>query len=268
MPFSIATWNINSVRLRMPIVQRLLETVQPDVLCLQETKCPDDLFPVAAFQRLGYEHVAISGQKGYHGVATVARRPLEVVERRRFCGIVDCRHLATRLEAGGHAVLLHNFYVPAGGDEPDPEINPKFRHKLGFVEEMRAIRAETAGYDASILVGDLNIAPLENDVWSHKQLLKVVSHTPIETESFEAMRAEAGWVDLMRHRIPPHEKIYTWWSYRAQDWEASDRGRRLDHVWSSGNVAPSLTDIEIVREARGWDRPSDHVPVIARFDWV
>ncbi len=170
------------------------------------------------------------------------------------------------MKAGGKALLLHNFYVPAGGDEPDPEINVKFRHKLDFVAEMNAIRADHDDVSGSILVGDLNIAPLEHDVWSHKQLLKVVSHTPVETTNFEAMREAGGWVDLMRHGIPLDRKLYTWWSYRAQDWAASDRGRRLDHVWSSSNLTPLFLDYEILREARGWDRPSDHVPVIARFN--
>ena len=142
MPFSIATWNINSVRLRMPLVERLLLERAPDVLCLQETKCPDDLFPFDRFHALGYRHVEIHGQKGYHGVATVSRRPIEEVERRRFCEIADSRHLSVRVEAGGRSILIHNFYVPAGGDEPDPEINPKFRHKLGFVSEMNAVRAD------------------------------------------------------------------------------------------------------------------------------
>jgi exodeoxyribonuclease III len=267
MSFSIATWNINSVRLRLPIVERLLTEYAPDVLCLQETKCPDDQFPTATFRKLGYEHVAISGQKGYHGVATISRLPLEIVERRRFCSMEDCRHISTRIAAGGKSLLLHNVYVPAGGDEPDPEINWKFRHKLDFVQEMNAVQAEWSDTTASILVGDLNIAPLENDVWSHKQLLKVVSHTPVETTSFEAMRKAGKWVDLMRHRVPADQKIYTWWSYRAADWELSDRGRRLDHVWSSENIVGDLAGIEILRSARGWERPSDHVPVIARFAW-
>lgn len=265
MPFSIATWNINSIRLRLPIVERLLKEYAPDVLCLQETKCPDELFPLAAIESLGYPHIAIHGQKGYHGVATISRRPLDVVERRLFCDIPDSRHISTRLDAGRRSLLLHNFYVPAGGDEPDPDINPKFRHKLGFVDEMRAVQAGTDPDAASILVGDLNIAPLEHDVWSHKQLLNVVSHTPVETEAFEAMRTGGGWVDLMRQHVPANEKLYTWWSYRARDWELSNRGRRLDHIWSSANIAPELADIEVVRSARGWERPSDHVPVIARF---
>lgn len=267
MPFSIATWNINSVRLRLPIVERLLTEQTPDVLCLQEIKCPDELFPVEAFEKLGYRHIAFSGQKGYHGVATISRRPLEVVERRRFAGMEDCRHISTRLEAGGRSILLHNFYVPAGGDEPNPEINRKFRHKLDFVGEMNEVRAEWSESSASVLVGDLNIAPLEHDVWSHKQLLKVVSHTPVETESFEAMRKAGNWVDLMRHMVPVDQKLYTWWSYRAADWELSNRGRRLDHIWSSQNIVGDLLGIEVLRAARGWERPSDHVPVIARFGW-
>ncbi len=266
MPFSIATWNINSIRLRLPLVARLLARARPDVLCLQETKCPDGLFPFDAFRKLGYPHAAVSGQKGYHGVATVSRRPIELVEKRRFCDNSDCRHLSARLSAGGKSLLIHNFYVPAGGDEPDPEINPKFRHKLDFVHEMNAIRAEHDARSASILVGDLNIAPLEHDVWSHRQLLKVVSHTPAETGPFEAMRESGGWTDLMRLNVPHEQKLYTWWSYRAADWQRSDRGRRLDHVWSSENLVDRLAGIEILREARGWERPSDHVPVIARFD--
>jgi len=265
MPFKVATWNINSVRLRLPLVLRFLEEYQPDVLCLQETKCPDDQFPTAAFRKISYGHVEIHGQKGYHGVATISRLPLEVVERRSFCGLVDCRHLSTLMAVNGRQVLLHNFYVPAGGDEPDPEINPKFRHKLDFLQEMREVRPTLDANTGTILVGDLNVAPLETDVWSHKQLLNVVSHTPVETEGLEIIRKGGGWADLMRRHIPPEEKLFTWWSYRAKDWSLSDRGRRLDHIWSSDDLAPALTRVDVLRDARGWERPSDHVPVIAEF---
>ncbi|TIW53975.1 MAG: exodeoxyribonuclease III, partial [Mesorhizobium sp.] len=125
---------------------------------------------------------------------------------------------------------------------------------LDFVAEMNGVRAEHDAGSGSILVGDLNIAPLEHDVWSHKQLLNVVSHTPVETESFEAMRRAGDWVDLMRLNVPAEQKLYTWWSYRAQDWQASDRGRRLDHVWSSPNLVERFTGYEILRPARGWER--------------
>src|SRR5262245_1267540 len=187
MPFSVATWNINSIRLRLPIVERLLAERQPDVLCLQETKCPDELFPFEPLAALGYRHALINGQKGYHGVATIARRPIELVEARQFCGVPDSRHLSARVSAGGLDVLLLNFYVPAGGDEPDPDINPKFRHKLDFLDEMQAhngLRPER--FTHAMLVGDLNVAPLEHDVWSHKQMIRVVSHTTIECEKLVA----------------------------------------------------------------------------------
>ncbi|MGH6737596.1 MAG: endonuclease/exonuclease/phosphatase family protein, partial [Bradyrhizobium sp.] len=140
MPLKITTWNINSVRLRINLVARFLRTTQADVLCLQETKCPDDAFPLKRFKALGYEHIALNGQKGYHGVAVVSRLPFETTQTRNFCGKSDCRHVSVVLgERAGLAdpITLHNFYVPAGGDEPDPEINPKFGHKLSFLDEMR-----------------------------------------------------------------------------------------------------------------------------------
>src|SRR5262249_9014350 len=161
---------------------RFLRSEQPDVLCLQETKCPDELFPLERFERLGYSHAALNGQKGYHGVAVLSRVPFERFEVEIFCGKRDCRHVSVVL--GERAKLrdpitLHNFYVPAGGDEPDPEINPKFGHKLSFLDEMRDhLKLRPGKTEHAILVGDLNVAPLEHDVWSHKQMLKVVSHTP------------------------------------------------------------------------------------------
>jgi exodeoxyribonuclease-3 len=112
-----------------------------------------------------------------------------------------------------------------------------------------------------MLVGDVNVAPLETDVWSHKQLLKVVSHTPIEVEALGALQASQDWVDAVRRFVPPSERLYTWWSYRAFDWAASDRGRRLDHIWVTPNMSPQLLGIEVMRAARGWPQPSDHVPV-------
>ena len=266
MRFSIATWNINSVRLRQDLVASFLKMRQPDVLCLQEIKCQEAEFPAETFHALGYEHKAVHGQKGYHGVAILSRHPLTIIEKRKFCEIDDARHVSADIAVPGRTIRVHNFYVPAGGDEPDADINPKFGHKLKFVEEMKMIAADSAAHP-SILVGDLNIAPLENDVWSHRQLLKVVSHTPIETTNFEAMRHYGKWVDLMRQFTPEPEKIYTWWSYRSADWQNANKGRRLDHVWSSAGLSKNLKNIEILREARGWERPSDHVPVIASFQF-
>ncbi len=267
MDFSLATWNINSVRLRLDLVLRFLAEQGPDVLCLQETKCPNELFPEDAVRAAGYEHVALHGQKGYHGVAILSRHPFADIVRQEFCAIADARHLSARLDVNGRLIRVHNFYVPAGGDEPDPEINPKFRHKLDFLAELRGVSAEAEPGTPAILVGDLNVAPLEADVWSHKQLLKIVSHTPVETEALTLAQSEGAWRDLMRQAIPEPTKLYTWWSYRAKDWEAADRGRRLDHIWSSADIAADLAGIEVLKDARRWERPSDHVPVIARFNW-
>src|SRR6266705_3445559 len=201
MRLTITTWNINSVRLRAGLVAKFIKATRPDVICLQETKCPDANFPLRRFKRLGYEHVALNGQKGYHGVAVLSRLPFEAVSRRAFCGKTDSRHVAITLgERAGLAdpITLHNFYVPAGGDEPDPAVNPKFAHKLSFLDEMRDCAELRPQAGRAILVGDLNVAPLEHDVWSHKQLLRVVSHTPIECEKLNSAQKNGGWVDAMR----------------------------------------------------------------------
>jgi exodeoxyribonuclease-3 len=220
---------------------------------------------VKPFKRRGYEHILVNGQKGYHGVAIVSRVPFAATDRRGFCDKGDARHACVTIADGDGVILLHNFYIPAGGDEPDPAVNPKFAHKLAFLDEMRDWLTGVETDRKAILVGDLNIAPLETDVWSHKQLLRVVSHTPVETARFEDVRAAGGWVDAVRHFVPPEEKLYTWWSYRAADWAAADKGRRLDHIWVTPQLAERLHSAEVIREARGWRRPSDHVPVIARI---
>ncbi len=265
MSLKITTWNINSVRLRIGHVARLVEHANPDVLCLQEIKVQELDFPYKAVRKLGFEHVAVVGQKGYHGVAILSRRPFEDTERLNWCGKEDARHVRVRLEGG---IDLHNFYVPAGGDVPDPAANEKFAHKLDFLDEMTGhfSTARRKGAAASILVGDLNVAPLEHDVWSHKQMLKVVSHTPVEVERFSRLQKSLGWVDVMRNFVPPDDKLYTWWSYRAKDWEASNRGRRLDHVWATPDLAPKFKTLDILREARGWEKASDHVPVTVTLD--
>lgn len=260
----IVTWNINSVRLRMPIVAQLTEEVKPDVLCLQETKANDDVFPRDDLVALGYEHMLFRGMKGYNGVAILSRLPLEDAGSRDWCGKPDARHVAATLPGG---IELHNFYVPAGGDEPDPEVNDKFAHKLSFLRELADWWRDKRDDGARrIMVGDLNIAPLESDVWSHKQLLKIVSHTPVEVDHLAEVQAAHDWIDAVRHFVPEDEKIYSWWSYRSRDWTANDRGRRLDHIWVTQSLKPALKSGSILREARGWEKPSDHVPVIVDLE--
>lgn len=261
MGFTIATWNINSVRLREALVLRLLGEEAPDVLCLQECKSPVEKLPLEGFAALGYAHVVARGQKGYNGVAILSKLPLEDAGGVDFAGLGHARHVAARLENG---VVVHNFYVPAGGDVPDREVNVKFGQKLDYLAEMRdAFRAERP--ERSILVGDLNIAPREDDVWNHRQLLKVVSHTPVEVERLGETQGAGGWVDVTRADIP-EGNLYSWWSYRAPDWDGADKGRRLDHIWASTDIAGAAHGSRILRAARGWDGPSDHAPVFASFD--
>jgi len=261
----IATWNINSVRIRLEPVAQFLEQWQPDVLCLQETKTQDMHFPAEAFAGLGYGEQAIRGQKSYNGVAILAKVPLAGVGSRGWCGKEDCRHVVAELPG---AIELHNFYVPAGGDIPDPAENPKFAHKLQFLRDMTDWFATMPGQGKArrVLVGDLNVAPLETDVWSHKALLKVVSHTPIEVELMDKLKASHRWVDAVRHFIPPEEKLYSWWSYRSPDWAAADKGRRLDHIWVTPALSANLRAAEVAKPVRGWQAASDHAPVLVTLD--
>ena len=261
MSFTLPPWNITSLRRPEPIVLKLMQEEAPDVLCLQECKSPVDLIPRDAFEALGYTHMVARGQKGYNGVAIFSKLPMKEVGAQDFAQLGHARHIAGQLENG---VTIHNFYVPAGGDVPDREKNEKFGQKLDYLTEMRDwFKAEPL--KKSILVGDLNIAPLEDDVWDHKKLLKIVSHTPIEVEHFNDVMAAGDWHDVTRGDIP-EGKLYSWWSYRAKDWDAADKGRRLDHVWATGDIKASAHSSRVMRDARGWEKPSDHAPVFATFD--
>jgi exodeoxyribonuclease-3 len=264
MQVRIATWNINSVRARLHLIEQFVKEVKPDVLCLQEIKVVDELYPRQAFHDLGFANVEVFGQKAYHGVAIVSngRVPLARVKRENWCEIDDARHLHCRL-GGDKGVELHNFYVPAGGDVPDPEANDKFAHKLRFMTEVTDwFRRRKRKANRFMLVGDLNVAPLESDVWNHKALLKVVSHTPVEVEHMARWYQSHDWVDVVRNFIPPQENLYTWWSYRARDWAAADKGRRLDHVWATPALAPGFKDCFVYKPARGYEKASDHAPVV------
>jgi exodeoxyribonuclease-3 len=259
----LITWNINSLRLRLGLLAQVVETLNPDVVCLQETKVHDDLFPLDAVKGLGFDHVIFKGMKSYNGVAILSRRPLTDVQTYQRVGRDDCRHISAKIDG----VELHNLYIPAGGDIPDPEANDKFAHKLSFLDELTTwYQTERSPETPMILVGDLNIAPLPNDVWSHKQLLTVVSHTPIEVDLLAKLQDSAQWIDGVRHFVPPEDKLFSWWSYRSPDWSVNDRGRRLDHVWVTPPLKDKLRSTLIARECRNWTQPSDHVPVMVDLD--
>jgi exodeoxyribonuclease III len=264
MRLRIASWNVNSVRLRAEQIARFIHEAAPDVLCLQEIKCREGEFPKAVFAEAGLPHLKIAGQKGWHGVAIASRLPIEDAPALDVCREGHARAVSARV-AG---VEVHNFYIPAGGDEPNRAVNAKFDHKLDFIERLTAEMGRRDPGAPLAILGDLNVAPGEFDVWNHKFMSKVVSHTPIEIEAMAALKASLGFIDLAREMIPEPAKLASWWSYRAKDFRQSSRGLRLDHIW----VSPGLKDAafrlgsaacRIHEDVRSWERPSDHAPVSA-----
>lgn len=264
MKLRIASWNVNSIRLRRRALSRFVRHHAPDVLCLQETKVTDEHFPAEWLRSIGFTHLAFHGQKGYNGVAIVSRLPLTRVRTKKWCGRNDCRHIYATLPGD---VEVHNVYVPAGGDVPDPARNEKFAYKLQFLKEMtRWFSRRRRSNNRFILVGDLNVAPHENDVWSHERLVRVVTHTPVEVEAMERLRRSHDWVDAVRYFVPTSRKLYSWWSYRAPEWRKVNKGRRLDHIWITPALAPSLFEARVIKATRGWKKPSDHVPVVVGLE--
>ncbi|MBU1324188.1 MAG: exodeoxyribonuclease III [Alphaproteobacteria bacterium] len=260
----VVTWNINSVRLRIDQVARFVAEARPDVLMLQEIKCTEDQFPRAAFEAMGLPHLRLAGQKGWHGVAIASRLPITDAAR-----IEACREGHGRCVAGTIAgIEFQNFYIPAGGDVADRALNPKFDHKLDFYARLTADVARRDRQAPLVMAGDFNIAPGENDVWNHKYMSKIVSHTPVEVETLRRLQDAGGFADVVRDQTPEPVKLASWWSYRAVDFRKSARGLRLDHVWTSPGLTPAVVPGSAVihEPVRAWDRPSDHAPVAVDLD--
>lgn len=254
----IATWNINSIRLRMVTLIDFANKFSPDVIALQETKVEDSSFPHIECISMGYPYIRMIGEKSYNGVAILSKYPIDETFSLQFYN-EQRRHIAVRCRE----IEIHNFYVPAGGEEPDTKINEKFRHKLSYLDSMHEWFMKNRNKDQKIiLVGDLNIAPLENDVWSSKGLKNTISHTDVERKILTRNLEEFGFVDGPRKFVNESEKLYSWWSYRSTDWQKSDKGRRLDHIWVSEALSDSLVGTFTVKKMREHLQPSDHVPVI------
>jgi len=268
MQIKLATWNINSVRLRIDQVLRFLKEESPDVLGLQEIKCETQLFPKEPFINAGYKYIEVDGMKGYHGAATVSKLPLKRLDT-KFCPLGHSRHVSTLVSNKNLSFEFHNFYIPAGGDIADPKENEKFKHKLDFIENMRTYFSMRYKKMPSpqVLVGDFNIAPHENDVWNHKQLLKVVSHTPIEVSILKDLQKAHNFIDCSRALYNDEDKLFSWWSYRGRNPLESNRGRRLDHIWVSSDLKNAVESSGkqghiIHTPCRIWaPKPSDHVPI-------
>lgn len=261
----IVSWNINSLRLRLPLLKKLVQDANPDIICLQETKVQDADFPLLEVKSLGYDFVEFSGEKSYNGVAIISKFPLKNSKAIDILNYTHKRHICATFETKIGDVVLHNFYVPAGGDIPDVALNDKFDHKLKFIDWMIDYFAPQKN-EKIIILGDMNIAPLEHDVWSHKQLLKIVSHTPIEVEKMTNLQKTLDWIDTHRSFIDEKEKLYSWWSYRAADPLGANKGRRLDHIWATPNLKNHIKSMNIYKDFRTTTQPSDHVPIETVFD--
>lgn len=262
----IISWNINSLRLRLPLLKKLVDEANPDVICLQEIKVSEEHFPHLELRNLGFEFVEFSGEKSYNGVAILSKFPLTKVEKIDVENYGQKRHISAAIQTKIGEVFVHNFYVPAGGDIADILLNPKFDHKLKFIDWMSQYFAPQKDKKI-IIVGDMNIAPLEHDVWSHKQLLKIVSHTPIEIEKMQSLQQSLNWIDTHRHFVDANQKLYSWWSYRAKDALGANKGRRLDHIWATPNLKDQIKSMKIYRDFRSCNQPSDHVPILTKFDF-
>lgn len=260
--FKILTWNVNSIRIRIGLLQKLTELENPDIICLQEVKAKKEDFPFEAVQALGYPYIALYGMPGYNGVAILSKTELKNIEQQNWVGKTDARHIKATVFDD---IEINNIYIPAGGDIPDPIINLSFAHKLTFMDDIsewyEQQKAEMMA-KKMILCGDFNVAPRENDVWNHKQMLKIVSHTPVEIERLNRLFNSLEFVDVMRELYPEPEKLFSWWSYRNPNWETNNKGRRLDHIWTSANLKTRILNAKILKEVRKWERPSDHVPVV------
>lgn len=263
--FKLATWNVNSIRIRLELLKKLIEAENPDIICLQEVKAKEEDFPFADIRAMGYPEIALYGMAGYNGVAILAKTPLKSPEKLNWVGKTDARHIKAYVFDD---IEINNIYIPAGGDIPDPIVNLSFAHKLTFMDDIAEYyelhKSELAS-KKMLLCGDFNVAPCENDVWNHKQMLKIVSHTPIEVQRLTRLRNSLDLVDVVRKLYPEPEKIYTWWSYRNPNWATNNKGRRLDHVWVSPNLSERVVSAKILKEARSWERPSDHVPLIVEL---
>lgn len=255
----IATWNINSIRIRFELIRAFVEKYKPDVLCLQETKTQDESFPHLEMQTLGFNYREIRGEKSYNGVAILSRIPIKLADKLIFFND-QSRHISVHLE---NDIELHNFYFPSGGDIADPAINNKFHHKLHYINNVAEwFRSSRSDDKKIILVGDLNIAPGKHDVWSHRQLLDTISHTYMEVYHFNKLMKSINFIDVGRELVSCEKKLYTWWSYKNIGWRENDKGRRLDHILATQNLKESLHQYLICKEFRDTQNPSDHVPVL------
>ncbi|MCP5280483.1 MAG: exodeoxyribonuclease III [Rhodoferax sp.] len=255
----LATWNINSLTVRLPQVLDWLATNPVDVLCLQELKLSDDKFPRDALQQAGY-HSAVFGQKTYNGVAILSRTPMRDVVT-NIPGFADeqSRVIAATIDtAAGPMRIVNGYFV--NGQEPGSE---KFAYKMRWLEALHAyLRAELSAYPQLALLGDFNVTADDRDSWDPDGLRETIHHTTQEREHFQAV-LQLGLHDSFR-LFEQAEKTYSWWDYREFAFRRN-RGLRIDYVLVSDALKPRVTACTIDRAPRKNERPSDHTPVVVEL---
>jgi exodeoxyribonuclease-3 len=252
----IATWNVNSITARLPLVLRWLEDEKPDVLCMQETKCTDDKFPFEPFAHLGYKAESF-GQPTYNGVAILSRSAIENV-RRGFPDAEEGAH-SRLIAATIQGVQIVNVYIPNGSEVG----SDKYIFKLNWMNRLRLFFKELYDRNEPVLVcGDFNVAPEDKDVHDPAAWKGNVLVSPKERTSLEKIK-EWGFIDSFRLHTDEGGH-FSWWDYRQGAFQRNN-GLRIDHIWITKALAERSEKVWIDTEPRSWDRPSDHTPVVARF---
>jgi exodeoxyribonuclease III len=252
----IATWNVNSLRVRLPHVLKWLEREQPDLLALQETKLRDDDFPADTFADRGYTAL-FSGQAAYNGVAILSKKSPENVAHGIGEGFADEQRRVLAATVGG--LRVYSLYVP-NGERVDSD---KYRYKLEWLAALRRLLAtELERHPLLLVVGDFNVAPEDRDVYDPRAWAGKVLCSPKERAALGDLLS-LGLRDTFRLFAQP-EKIYSWWDYRGVAFRRN-QGLRIDLMLASSRLSQMCQNCRIDKEPRGWDRPSDHVPVIAEF---
>lgn len=256
----IATWNVNSIKVRQDTVLRWLRENAPDIACLQEVKCTEANFPYAPFEDLGY-NIAVHGQKSYNGVAVLSKYPLEDVTPALpgDDGDEQARYLEAVISRGDGALRVASIYLPNG----NPAEGPKFTYKLDWMARLKAHAKALLAYEEPlVLAGDYNVIPGEEDVHNPEAWRDDALFLPETRNAFRAI-LNLGLTDAWRASSDePHR--YTFWDYQGHAWP-KNRGIRIDHLLLSPQAADRLEACDIDRAPRGWEKPSDHVPVWAEL---
>ncbi|MGZ3172199.1 MAG: exodeoxyribonuclease III [Croceibacterium sp.] len=249
----IASYNVNGVNGRLPVLLRWLEEYRPDIVCLQELKAPDERFPERPIRDLGYD-VVWHGQKSWNGVAILSRIGEIHETRRRLPGDPDDGH-SRYLEAAVKGVLVASIYLPNGNPRP----GPKFDYKLKWFERLATHAAMLVASGAPVvLAGDFNVMPTEQDVYAPERWLDDALFAP-EVRAAWFRLVEQGWTDALR-ALHPDDTVYTFWKYFRNAF-ARNAGLRIDHFLLTPDLAKRLMRAEVDRDVRGWEKTSDHAPV-------